>query len=244
MEGIVLRSRNLGEADRIITLYTRERGKIECVARGARRARNRFIGGTQLFTRGKYAIFSGRSLDSLSQMEIVQSFAPLREDLTLMAYASYFAELLDLSVELEEPSEDLYALFLDGLNTLVEGIHPEVVSRWFELNLMSLLGYTPHLDGCIGCGEALEDTSFMSAKEGGLLCSRCRARDGAAVRIGPACLGWMRRLLELSAERLRVVRIANSDMKLLETVARNYVDLRLSRPLKSLGFLVSLRDLA
>jgi len=65
-EGIVIRTRNLGEADRIITLYTRDRGKVEGVARGSRRARSRLMGATQLFTYGHYLMYSGRSLDTMS----------------------------------------------------------------------------------------------------------------------------------------------------------------------------------
>ena len=242
-----MRTRNLGEADRIVTLYTREQGKVECVARGSRRVRSRLTGPTQLFTHGRFLLFSGRSLETLSQAEIVSSFAALRDDLTKMAYASYLAELLDVSVEPGEPSEDLFDLCLGSFRALEAQVPPEVVSRHFELRLMALLGYAPHIAACVGCGrppgEYGEQGAF-STREGGFLCPRCLHRDGAAIAVRRSTLEWIRRLAESPADRLHVLRIGGEDLRLLEAVARAWVDYRIERPLKSLGFLAALKDLA
>ena len=243
-EGIVLRTRNLGEADRIVTLYAREQGKVEAVARGARRVRSRLTGATQIFTHGRYVLFSGRTLDTLSQAEIVQSFAPLREDLIKMAHASYLAELLDVCVEPGEPSEDLFALVLGGLQALAAGVDPRVVSRHFELTVMSLLGYAPHVDSCVACRGEAEGRVSMSAREGGILCERCRSADPTAIRLERSTLEWVRRLLATRVDRMGVFRIGADDLRLLEAVGRAFVDLRVPRPLKSLSFLASVRDLA
>ena len=142
-EGIVLRTRNLGEADRIITLYTREHGKVEGVDRGSRRVRRGLMGGTQLFTHGRYMLYSGRSLETVSQAEIKRSFVGLRDDLVKLAHASYIAELLDVSLEPGEPSEDLFVLLQESFVAIDDGLSPALVSRWYELRLMDLLGYQP-----------------------------------------------------------------------------------------------------
>lgn len=243
-EGIVLRTRNLGEADRIITLYTRERGKVEGVARGSRRSRSRLIGGTQLFTHGRYMLFSGRSLDTLSQAEIRQSFAGLREDLVKMAYASYMAELMDTLVEPGEPSEDLFCLLRDALANLERGGDAAHVARWYELRLMAILGYEPELSACLGCGRGELDGVRFSAREGGLLCPDCAGRDGSAVPIGRSAIEVMRRLVATDGERLGILRPSKADLELIEHIGRAFIDARLPRPLKSLGFLTSVRHLA
>lgn len=242
-EGIVLRTRNLGEADRIITLYTREHGKIEGVARGSRRVRSRLIGGTQLFTHGWYMMFSGRSLETVSQAEIKRSFVGLREDLVKLAHASYIAELLDVSLEPGEPSEELFTLLEEAFVALDEGVSPPLVARWFELRLMDLLGYHPELLSCVGCGGEPAEARF-SVREGGLLCPRCIARDTTAIPIGRSTVEWMKRLLATRGNRLGVMRLSREDDRVLEAVGRSYIDFRLSRPLKSLSFLASVKDLA
>lgn len=242
-EAIVLRTRNLGEADRIVTLYTRERGKVEGVARGSRRAKSRLVGATQLFTYGRYLMFSGRSLDTVSQGEILQSFAGLREDLVKLAHASYIAELLDVSVEPGEPSEDLFALLLDAFRTVDQGVNPALVSRWFEARLMDLLGYRPQLCACVSCGGGADEARF-SVREGGLLCPRCAGKDPAAMAVERSTVEWMKRLLTTDADRLRIIRLSERDATALEAVGHAYIQFRLPRPLKTLGFLASIKDLA
>lgn len=242
-EGIVLRTRNIGEADRIITLYTREHGKVEGVARGSRRVRSRLIGGTQLFTHGRYMMFSGRSLETVSQAEIKRSFVGLREDLIKLAHASYIAELLDVSLEPGEPSEELFTLLEEAFIALDEDVSPALVVRWFELRLMDLLGYHPELYTCVGCGGEPEAARF-SVREGGLLCPRCVVRDTTAIPISRGTVEWMKRLLVTGGSRLGVMKLSREDDRVLEAVGRSYIDYRLSRPLKSLSFLSSIKDLA
>src|SRR5690554_1929461 len=110
-DGIVLRTRPLGEADKILTLLTRDRGKIEVVARGARRPRNRLAAAAQPFSYLKVLIFAGKGLDQLSQAEIIKSFGPIRENLVKMAYASFWSEFLDLLLPLEEENSELFLFF-------------------------------------------------------------------------------------------------------------------------------------
>ena len=243
-EGIVLRTRNLGEADRIITLYTREQGKVDCVARGSRRARSRLMGGTQLFTHGRYMLFSGRSLDSLNNAEIKQSFAKLREDLVKLGYASYLAELLDVATEPGEPSEDIFHMILDAFLGLERDVTPGTVARWFEFRLMALLGYEPELEQCVACGGSVAGEVRFSSKEGGLLCSECVGRDRSAIALRRSTVELLKHFVSMEGTRLGIVRPSHGDLALLEEVGRSFVDERLPRPLKSLGFLSSIRDLA
>lgn len=242
-EGVVIRTRNLGEADRIITLFTRDRGKVEGVARGSRRTRSRLLGGTQLFTLGRYLIYGGKSLDTISQAEIKRSFARLREELVLMTYASYIAELVDLAVEPGEPSEALFQLIVDALGHLESGTDPDLVLRWVDLRLMAVLGYRPELDVCVSCGEVPQEARF-SFREGGLLCSACAGADASAVPVRRSTVEFVRRLLVTGADRLNVLRPSASELERMERVTRPFVDFRLPRPLKTVAFLSSIKDLA
>ena len=184
VEGLVLRSRELGEADRLVTLYTRTEGKVRAVARGSRRPRSRLMGATQPFCHGRYLLLSGRDLDTISQAELVgHGLRPLREDLTRMTLASLAAELVDALVEERAACEPLFEALLGTWQELARQgeAHLEAVVWWFELRLVDLLGYGPALDACAGCGRLLgHERAVFSPKEGGSLCPACRERDPLA----------------------------------------------------------------
>src|SRR5690625_1080684 len=147
-EGIVLRTRDLGEADKILIIYTKEHGKLSAVARGARRSRSRLLAPSQLFSHSKYLFYKGRSLHSVSQAELANSFRPLREDISRLAYASYLAELLDVFISESEPNAELFRNGLEGFTLMAGADDLELASRWFEMNLLAHLGYRPELHYC------------------------------------------------------------------------------------------------
>lgn len=238
-QGVILRTRNLGEADKIVTLFTFERGKVDAVARGVRKPRSQFVGITQAFTHGHYLLYEGKSLDTIRQGEIVRSFGPLREDLHKMAYASYVAELTDRMTELNDPHPELFALLLSVLQLLAAGEQAELSTRYFELRLLRKLGFEPYLDGCVRCGT--KDGKAFSIEAGGLLCSRCGATDSAAVRIGRDALEVMRYLAKAEPTRLGVVKPSDKALYTLGDVLPRFCERRIGRSLYSLQFLQSLR---
>lgn len=119
-EGVVLRTRDLAEADRLVIMYTPDRGKHRAVARGARRPRSRLAAGIQPFTRAMYLCWKGRNLDGISQVEVVEGFAPLRTSLERLAAATYACELIDAVTQDNDPQPRLYALLVFTLRALAE----------------------------------------------------------------------------------------------------------------------------
>ncbi|OUM94737.1 MAG: DNA repair protein RecO [Firmicutes bacterium ZCTH02-B6] len=238
-EGVVLRTRSLGEADKIVTFFTHTRGKVEAVARGARRPRSRLLGPTQLFTYGRYLLFEGKNLDTVSQGEIVQSFRPLREDLDRMAYASYAAELVDRSTEPGDRHEGLFPLLVAVLELLAASDELPLVMRYFELRLLGELGYRPNLSGCIRCGASR--APYFSIELGGLLCERCLQADAAAVHIGDEAVHVLRYFERADPGRLQVVRPSREALAALETVLPRSCAVRIGQPLAALEFLLALR---
>src|SRR5262249_41011613 len=150
--GLVLRRTNLGETDKILTLYTREHGKLPAVAKGARRATSRMTGATELFTASRLLLATGRNLDIVTQCEIRESFPSLREDLERLARATYFCELLDaFSLERDATtSEEAFDLTLAALSLLQQAaVSLDVIVHAYELRLLALMGYAPVLDHCV-----------------------------------------------------------------------------------------------
>mgnify|MGYP000930059240 FL=1 len=240
-EGIILRSRVFGEADKIITIFTKEKGKIEAVARGARRPRSRLVGATQQFTYLKALVFEGKGLDQLSQAEIVRSFAVLRDDLIKMAYASWWSELLDVFLPLEEVNSDVFLFYLAGLLVLEKVQEPALVSRAFELRFLKYLGYEPVLDSCARCGRDSFVSAGFSSEEGGVICQR-RYQD-KPVKLIPLSGSNLQLLKELYQADLRIVHRWDLDLASEIEIGRllfAFIEYRADKPFKSLSFLQSL----
>lgn len=243
-EGLLLRTYDLGEADKILVLYTRERGKVSCVARGARRAKSRFLAVSQLFSHSRFLIYQGRSsLHTVRQAELINSFRSLREDLVRVAHASYASELLDHFVAEWEPQADLFRLLLETMTLLSGASDLDLTLRWYELRLMDVLGYRPVLDACVTCGGELRGVSGFSAELGGTLCHSCLGVRHAEVLLQPGTLQLLRRLLDTPATRLRILRPSAGDRIVMEQVTRAHIDRRISRTLKAREFLDSVKEL-
>jgi len=241
-EGIILRTRIFGEADRIVTLLTKEKGKIEAVARGARRPRNRLVGVTQQFSYLRGLIFTGKNLDQLSQAELIKSFAPLRDDLLKMAYATWWSELLDTFLPFAEVNTDIFLFTLAGLVVLEQAADPMLVSRAFELRLLKYLGYEPVLDRCVKCQgrDPLSLAGFAPA-EGGTICRSCAGAEGERlIPVRPSALTVLRDLYgaDLRAVARRPVDPACGDE--LGRLLFSFIQFRAEKPFKSLAFLQSL----
>ncbi|NLN15807.1 MAG: DNA repair protein RecO [Firmicutes bacterium] len=240
-EAIVLRTWDLGEADKALTLYTKDEGKIRAAGRGARRMRSRLLAVCQPFVHGRYLFFRGRGMDSLAQGELINSYRQLREELDRMAAAAYLAELVDVLVEERDPQEELFRLLLDSFDFMVEHGPTDLLLRFFELQLMNLLGYRPRLADCAVCGTRQYVDPQFSAVKGGLLCGSCAREDPAALKISPGAWESLRCLLEGRITLVGRLRPSPTVASELGKVLRQYVDYRLARPLKSLEFLQTLQ---
>ena len=243
-EGFVLRTRDLGEADKILTLFTRERGKVAAVAKGARRARSRLLATSQVFSHGRFLIYEGRSLHTVSQAELISSFRPLREDLSRMAYASYVAELIDAFVDENEPHVALFRTVLEAFTLMAGTSDLEMGVRWFELQLLDRLGYRPEFARCVACDREITSPRVLfHPAEGGVLCAACTERAAGGVEIPLGITRQCIRLLENPAAPLGILRPSPSDRRIMESLLRAHIDHRLDRPIKSRDFLEAMRSL-
>jgi DNA repair protein RecO (recombination protein O) len=180
-EGVVIRHATIGEADKIITLYTPRHGKLRAVAKGVRRPESHLGGNVELFVRVNTLIARGRNLDIITQAETLDAFKGLRTELPVIQTTFYLGELLDGLTEEGLPNEPLYALLLECLAALAGGHDPESVARYYELRLLTLLGYRLEVEHCVHCGRPLEPVpNLFSAEAGGVLCPACGAADPTA----------------------------------------------------------------
>ena len=243
VEAIVLRHSDWGEADRLVTLFTREHGKVRAVAKGARKMRSRKAGHLEPFTRVSLLLALGRSMYIITQAEAMDAHLALREDLTLIGYASALAELTDRFTIEEEENISLFRLLADSLRRLDQGVDPLLTSRYFEIRLLDLMGYRPKLTECVGRGEEIQpEDQFISAARGGVVCPRC-AKDVPGVRpISMDALKYLRHFQRSSFSEASRANIAPPVQRELEAILNHYLTYLLERSINSAAFLQEVRE--
>jgi DNA repair protein RecO (recombination protein O) len=173
--GMVLRTIRLGEADRIVTLMTEQHGKVRAVAKGVRRTKSKF--GSRLEPLSHVALlgWQGRGdLDMINQVEVIDTFRTVREDLDRMAAAMSMLEVVDQIGQERHGNPRLYEMLVGAMAALAERDSPMVAPAFF-LKVLALEGSAPVLDVCVSCGQ--EDSGLLVAfdlTEGGVLCRSCR----------------------------------------------------------------------
>lgn len=217
-EGLVLRTRALGEADRLVTLLSWEEGKFEAVARGARKVKSRLASGVDLFTHAHYIFHRGKTWPIITGLDPIERFLWFRENPDLYPYGLYFAELTDRLVFGAEKGPVFCLLLREGWRLLGEDIDRSLLCRAFELKLAAAAGYRPHLQSCARCGSG--EKAYFSPRQGGLLCPGCREGGAFRVDAGTLALAWS--LIHAPLERVRVIRPTELQKKELTEITGSF----------------------
>jgi DNA repair protein RecO (recombination protein O) len=241
-EAIVLRRTDFGEADRLLTLFSRELGKIRAIAKAARKPQSRKTGHVELYMRTNFLIARGRDLDLITQAEMVEGYPALRDDLVRTTYAAYVVELLDRFTAEGDRHTGKYTLLADALGWLAASENLLLTARFYELRLLALAGFQPQLFSCVSCNEDIqEQDQFFSAELGGLLCPNCREADRRAKPVTAAAVKVLRYLQTRPWDTVKALQLRRPLHTELETVLHHYLTHILERNLKSVDFLHRLR---
>jgi len=225
--GVVLRTIRLGEADRIVTFCTRERGKVRAVAKGVRKTTSRFGARLEPLSHVSLQCYEGRNgLDTVTQVETVDAFRAVREDLDRMRRGLAMLEAVDNIVQEGEPSPRLYQMLVGALAALDDSGSPLVLPAFFW-KVLALEGVRPLLDQCASCGRA-DDLVAFDLTQGGVLCRSCRQ----GIAVSPDALALLRRTL--GGDLARVLREPSSPATYeLEHLADESLEVHLERRLRS-----------
>lgn len=237
--GLVLKNANYKEADKLLTIYTREQGKVPAIAKGVRKVKSSMRGGIQLFSHTDFVFYRGRSLDTVTQCAVIEPFVELRSDLDRFAYAAYMAELIVESVPEREANSELFLLLLTCLHLLITD-DPQLVIRLFEVRLMNILGYAPQLDGCVSCGSTQMDGAKLGLREGGLVCRHCAVGGELLMPVTAGALANMKALSTMELDKCGRLRLSPALQGELSRIMGRYIEVQLERRFKSRAFLESL----
>jgi DNA repair protein RecO (recombination protein O) len=242
VEAVVLHHTDWGEADRILRLYTREQGKLRAIVKGARRLRSRKAGHLEPFTRVALLLARTRDLWIITDAETVDAYLPLRDDLLLTGYAIYVIELLDRFSYEDEKNPTLYRLAIDTLQRLVEGEDSFLALRYYEIQILDLLGYRPELSQCVICGNEIKpEDQFFSASQGGVMCPHCGVETSGTRPISMPALKYMRHFQRSSYLQAKNAHIPTNQQQEMENLLQFYLTYRLERGLNTTAFLRNVR---
>lgn len=228
---VILKRTDLGEADRIVTVFSREVGKVRAVARGVRRGTSRSAGHLEPFTLSDVMFAVGRELDVVSQADTLESFRAIREDLVLATHAYYLAELVDLLTEDRQENRPVFETLVDGLHNLARNDDVRSVLVLFHLRLLDALGYRPELRECVGCRAPIQpERNHFSAIVGGVLCPACGPAESTARAIGTSALKLMRYVQQTHATVNAPPHVTREAEAILRDYAEHIVERRLRTP--------------
>ncbi|HXC93186.1 MAG TPA: DNA repair protein RecO [Geobacteraceae bacterium] len=233
-EAIVIGLMDFREADRIVSLFTKEHGRMSGLARGARRSVKRFGGSLELFARLSVNFAQGDSLVPIRDVDALTIYPGIRSSFEGIAHAGYACELVSLLAPERLANDRLFRLLTAYLDHLDNSPATASGRHFFEINLLNILGYRPPLDSCAGCGSDLvRGGGFWSGcHEDGIYCRSCSGRgrflDGSTVSL----------LLEsMKCGRFGQIAFDQDNVMEAESFLEAFIMSNISRPLKSLAFL-------
>ena len=234
-DALVLRHSDLGEADRLVTLFTDQHGKLRVTARAVRKVTSKLGGHIEPLTRASLQIVRGRSLDTVTQAQATEVYPTIRGDFLTLLHGLHMAELIDRFTQEQEPQPTLFQLLLDALRRLDAGAPPGPLARAFEVQILGMAGFQPILDRCASCEKDLTEGSgpvFFSAQWGGACCAGCRSSQPEWTRPTPWPTLRDLRLLHLHGlDGAAQVSTREQDSAELEALLRWYLRYVLEAPL-------------
>jgi DNA repair protein RecO (recombination protein O) len=242
-EAIILKHTRLGESDRVVTLYTPKLGKVKAIAKGARRPGSKLGGHVELMTHSSVLLSHGRTFDILTQGQAVNCYLPLRDDLWLSSCGMYAIDAVDSFTEERLENEPVFDLLKDTLGRLCEAVDRDLVLRYFEVQLLDLLGYRPQLYKCVTCGAALQQlVNYFSSRQGGVLCPVCSLSEPSIRAVSVNALKVLRLWQSndfATARRLRIDQLLAFE---LEQLLRHYIGYLLDFEMTSATWLSKLKS--
>ncbi len=241
-EVIVLRERDFGEADRLLTLLSPSYGKLRAIAKGVRRPTSRKAGHLDLYMRSEVLLAKGRNLDIVTQAETLDAYRPARDDLLRSSYATYVVELLDRFTPDLESNPALYNLMSEALGWISTSKNLSLTARYYELSLLAMVLFRPELQNCVVNGEEINpEDQFFDPVGGGVVCPACSMGQNRCNKISLSALKILRFLQRSSYSALSDLSLRPLVDAEVEQVLLSYITALLERQLKSTDFIKRVR---
>lgn len=242
-DALVIGRFDLGEVDRIFTLYTPKLGKFRVIAKGVRRPSSRLAPHLELLSESRLMLAKGRDLDVVTGGETIDGHWGLRSDLEAYGNACYLAELLNQLTEDRQEQPGAYELLTRSIRLLAEGVDDFAVTRHYELALLNTLGFGPRLYECAHCGEPIQAVeNSLSARLGGVLCPACRNSDLSAPPLSVNAQKYLRLLDRSGLAAAAGIEVDLATAATLERALTQFVRHHAERETRSLPVIHALHE--
>lgn len=243
IDGIVIKTQDYGESNKILTIFSGKIGKFSAIARGAKKSRSRMVAVSQPFINASFFVYVNKGLSTIQQGEIIDSFRPIREDIIKTSYAAYVSELTDKLLEIHTPDLYLYQQFYFTMEWIKSQEEVEIPIIMYELKLYQSGGFAPVLDRCVSCGNNEHVHVHFSIREGGLLCNQCKRIDDQCMALPIRLAKLLPIFLHVGLEKVGSISVKPENIQLLRKILNAYYDQFGGYYLKSRKFLSQLDKL-
>lgn len=240
VEAIAVAVRDWGDADKIVTLFSREHGKIIAFANGARRPKSPLAGGMQLFTHLEVMLVSGKNWDSIKQCDVKNTFRQLQEDFNCMAYGAFISELTAELCPERQPEPHIFDLLLTVFHVMTAR-NPRIAALAYAWQLLSITGYSPEFGQCTLCGSTISFPAYFSFTSGGCVCNQCEHKD--LLEINEKSNQFIHCLMTLDWNNPGCFSVNPTILMQTEKLLLGYLLQCLDKPLKSMNFIKQVASL-
>ncbi len=241
VEGLVIKEMDVGESDRLVTLFTRENGIIKAFASGAKNIKSKKGTATSLLTYSSFTILNKKGTLRIYEATPEASFFTMGTDIEILTLSQYFCELALLFGEDNNPNEELLRLILNSLHFLTkEKRYPPLIKAITELRIASLCGYMPNLIACKNCGKFEDNIIYFTLSDGSLFCSECKPQNENII-INKTVLSALRHIVFSEFKNLYSFEIPEKDADLLSLVTEKYITLQTDFNFSALQFYNSIK---
>ncbi len=238
--GIVTKTTKFSETSLIVTIITKDFGKISAIANNARSPRSQLRMGLQLFAYSEIVVFEGKSrtgLYKINEISLLESFSSIRTSLEKLAYASYFAEVANEAVAENSPDDEIMRLLLNTLFALDRDLCPMSKTKTvFEWRVAAAAGYEPDATACVNCGKT-DGEMLLSFSEGEVFCEQCGASVGGCFRISEGMRKIIRYICEAESKKIFSFDAGESTLDYLGELGERYIQTQFDKKFPTLDYL-------
>lgn len=247
-EALVLKQFDLGEADKIITFYTLDQGKVRAVVKKARNSKNNKISAVVLpYCYNLIKVYKSNSLDRINNVDSIHRFDELRNNLDKMAYASYFSEMVEKAGMEYHPNQPLFKLLLTTLYKMSRESKKDLnkINIVFKLLFLKYIGVQPRINFCYECGVKHKTLpkQYFNVQEGGFICSSCaRQKKSDFDTLNQNKIDLIKRVYRVGIDSLDGLNVADSLLNNLDRLIDKFILYHLDFKLKSEDFLKIIKE--
>lgn len=240
-KAVIIKTQDFKENDKLVWFYTEKLGKITAIVRGAKKSKSKFLALTLPLCYGEYMVYKGKSLYTLQEGKIIQSFQGLLNNLHKLTYSSYLCELIDIACTDNEINMELFKTLITTLYLLnTDALDYELLIRAFELKLLKTTGYNLTLNNCSVCRKKISSSNYISLSHYGGICDECPKEHG--VFISKGAYNALRFLMNMDIDKLYRLNLNHEIKSEIEKVITFLVSNSYAKKPKSLEMLKFIKE--